>query len=111
MKSEWLKEIAAEIPLDDLPEEYQIVAEIFGVDGALRLAKESGGMRIYVPKFEKLIRARRDARIRAEFNGVNHRELARKYDLTETWVREIVARKPCEQTDMFADTPYYGPHK
>ena len=105
MANNWLKEIAAEIPLDDLPEEYQIVAELFGVDGALRLAKQSGGMRIYVPKFEKLIRARRDARIRAEFNGANHRELARKYDLTETWVREIVARKPCEQTDMFGDNP------
>ncbi len=37
MAANWLKEIAAEIPLDDLPEEYQIVAELFGVDGALRL--------------------------------------------------------------------------
>jgi Mor family transcriptional regulator len=101
----WLKEIAAEIPLEDLPEEYQIVAELFGVDGALRLAKESGGMRIYVPKFEKLIRARRDERIRAEFNGANHRELARKYELTETWVREIVARRPYAQTDIFSDDP------
>lgn len=105
MAANWLKEIAAEIPLEDLPEEYQIVAELFGVDGALRLAKESGGMRIYVPKFEKLIRARRDERIRAEFNGANHRELARKYELTETWVREIVARKPYEQTDIFSNNP------
>lgn len=101
----WLTDIAAEIPLEDLPEEYQIVAELFGVEGALKLAKESGGMRIYVPKFEKLIRARRDVRIRAEFNGANHRELARKYELTETWVREIVGRKPCEQTDIFSNNP------
>lgn len=105
MADSWLKEIAAEIQIDNLPEEYQIVAELFGVEGALLLARQSGGMRIYVPKFEKLIRARRDERIRAEFTGANHRELARKYEFTETWIREIVARKPYEQTDIFNTNP------
>ena len=104
MAADWLTEIAAEIPLESLPEEYQIVAELFGKAGALQLAKHSGGMRIYVPKLDTLIRNHRDARIRAEFNGFNHRDLARKYELSESWIREVVQRRPQdEQTDLFTE--------
>lgn len=103
MTADWLAEIADEIPLESLPEEYQIVAELFGKAGALQLAKHSGGMRIYVPKLDTLVRNHRDARIRAEFNGCNHRDLARKYELSESWIREVVQRRPQdEQTDLFA---------
>ena len=105
MAVDWLAEIAAEIPLESLPDEYQIIAELFGVEGALRLAKHSGGMRIYIPKLDTLVREHRDARIRSEFTGFNHRELARKYGLSETWIREIIQHKPLyDQTDMFSDT-------
>jgi Mor family transcriptional regulator len=104
MAENWLKEIAAEIPLDSLPEEYQIIAELFGMEGALKLAQHSGSMRIYVPKLDTLVREHRDARIRAEFTGFNHRDLARKYNLSESWIREIVQhRSSDDQTDMFAE--------
>ena len=103
MTQDWLTEIADEIPLDSLPEEYQIIAELFGMEGALRLAQRSGSMRIYVPKLDTLVREHRDARIRAEFTGFNHRELARKYGLSETWIREIVQHKSSDdQTALFA---------
>jgi Mor family transcriptional regulator len=35
----------------------------------------------------------RNERIRAEFDGYNFRELARKYDLTEITIRSIVSDK------------------
>jgi Mor family transcriptional regulator len=100
----WLDEITAAITIEDLPDEYQTVAEIIGLPAAIELSKRMSSLRIYVPSFEKLTQNPRDARIRAEFNGFNHRELARKYGLSETWIRAIVQRKPAyEQADMFGD--------
>lgn len=104
MAEDWIAEIAREITIDSLPEEYQTVAEIIGMENALRLAEHFPSMRIYCPKFDSLVRDRRDARIRDEFTGFNSRDLARKYRMSETWIREIVKRKPLyEQADMFKD--------
>lgn len=86
-----LDKIAAEITIEDLPEDYQIVAEICGLENALKLSKHMSSMRIYVPSFLGLIRGRRDACIRAEFNGSNHKDLARKYRMSETWIRKILS--------------------
>lgn len=103
--ADWLDEITAEITIDNLPEEYQIVAEICGLSSAIELSKRMSSLRIYVPSFENLIQNPRNTRIRAEFNGFNHRELARKYNLSETWIRDIVQRKPAAETaDLFAET-------
>ena len=102
MAEDWIAEIAGEIRIESLPEEYQMVAEIIGLENALRLAEKFPSMRIYIPKFDKLVRDRRDMRIRKEFTGFNHRELARKYNMSESWIREIVKKKPAyEQVDMF----------
>ena len=94
---DWISEIAAELSAEKMSEEYrnmsedfQMVADAIGMEFALRLAKELGGMQIYIPQFDKLIRKRRDLRIRAEFTGFNHRKLAKKYNLTDRWIREIV---------------------
>ncbi|MHB8772979.1 MAG: Mor transcription activator family protein [Syntrophales bacterium] len=104
MAGDWLTEIAAEMPMESLPEQYQAVAEIIGMEDALRLAEGFPGMRIYVPKLSTLTSDLRDRKIRAEFTGFNHRELARKFRLSETWIRKIVERKPVDQTvDMFED--------
>jgi len=102
MPNDWLKEIAAEMTLESLPAAYQELAHVVGIDGALRLSSYLGGMAIYYPKLDALIQRLRDDRIRAEFNGSNHRELARKYDLTERWIREIVQQKSSDtQTSLF----------
>jgi Mor family transcriptional regulator len=104
MPVDWLADIAAEIPIESLPREYQVVAELIGMENALKLAQHIGGGRIYYPKIETLLRDKRDERIRAEFTGCNHRDLARKYALTETWIREIVQRKPPDETaNLFED--------
>jgi len=104
MPADWLSEIAAEMTIEDLPGDYQEVARAIGVEHALKLSEYVGGMRLYFPQIDGLLRNARDKRICAEFNGCNHRELARKYALTETWIREIVQRKPADETaDMFED--------
>jgi Mor family transcriptional regulator len=102
MSQEWLTEIAAGLSINDLPESYQRVAELVGVENALKLSQHLGGLYFYYPQLDSLLRCKRDERIRSEFTGGNHRELARKYNLTESWIRMIVQRKPAyEQEDMF----------
>lgn len=100
--SDGLKDIAATMSIDELPESYQAVAEIVGVENALRLAQHLGGLSYYYPRLDSLLRDKRDAKIRAEFTGANHRALARKYNLTESWIRIIIQKKPAhEQVDLF----------
>ena len=98
-------EIDLDILPDDIPGQYREVAEILGLDAALRLARECGGESIYIPKIENIFRNARDRAIRAEFNGSNFRELAKKYKLSVNWVRQIVAdcrRQPVyEQSRLF----------
>ncbi len=77
----------------DLPEIYQEIARIVGVDNAVRLSEYLGGMHLYFPKIEKLLRDKRDAAIREEFTGFNHRALAHKYGLSEKWIRAIVQER------------------
>lgn len=81
-----------DIRIEDLPPEYREIADEIGLAPALKLVRIRGGEGIYVPKMEKVSRAARDRAIRAEFDGSNHRELARKWDLTVVWIREIVGK-------------------
>lgn len=85
--------------MDDLVKELTIemlkdgtwrqIAEAVGIDGLYRLTKEIGGETVYIPKTETIIRPVRDTHIKAEFNGFNHSALAKKYCVTERWVREL----------------------
>lgn len=79
-----------DIQLSDLPPDFREIAETIGLDPALELVQARGGEAVYIPKVEKVCRAARDRAIRAEFNGKNHRELARRYGLTVVWIRAIV---------------------
>lgn len=98
----WLSEIAMEISAECLPESYQALAEIIGVENTLKIARSLGGLVYYYPKLDNLLQKKRDDRIRREFTGCNHKELAIKYGLTERWIREIVQIKPShDQTNLF----------
>lgn len=89
----WLEQVAIEMVPDDLPEAYRAVARVVGVENALKLSEELGGLPFYFPKIGTLISKKRDAYIRREFTGANYKELARKYALTEAWVRRIVSHR------------------
>lgn len=85
------------VSLESLPEDLQMISETLSIEVALKLSENFGGMRIYIPKIEHVLRSNRNKQIREEFNGANHRPLAKKYKLTETWIRDIV-KKPAKQT-------------
>jgi len=85
-----MDELAKELTLGMIPEGiYKDIAEAIGTDNFYRLTKVVGGATIYLPKPESILRPVRDARIKSEFNGYNHPELAKKYGVTERWVRQL----------------------
>lgn len=55
------------------------------------IANEVGGTAIYFAKGLAMHISTRDRELYAKFNGHNHRELARAYNITETRVRQIIA--------------------
>ena len=82
------------ITIEMLPEQYQPLAEVIGVQQLLNLAEKQGGSNLYVPKLEALVRATRDRQIKEQFNGYNAEALAKKYGMTVRWVQEICKDSP-----------------
>ncbi len=98
-----MDELMRELTLDMLPDGiYKEIAEAIGVENFYMLTKVVGGATIYLPKPDSVLRPVRDARIKAEFNGYNHPELAKKYGVTERWVRQLCGDGKIEgQIDIF----------
>lgn len=64
--------------------------DVVGFHNALKLIEYFGGTAIYIPKWERAFKILRNRRIVAEFDGFNTRELARRYRVSESTVRNIV---------------------
>ncbi|MDI3547906.1 MAG: hypothetical protein PWR10_1558 [Halanaerobiales bacterium] len=86
--------------IGDLPEPYKTIAEQIGIEAALSLSEIYGGASVYFPKAERALQNIRNERIVKEFNGGNVTELARKYNLTETWIREILKSQNVNENQM-----------
>lgn len=72
-----MDELVKDLTLDMISEGlYRMIAEATGTDNFYKLAEIVGGTTIYIPKPESLTRPVRDARIKKEFTGYNHQELA-----------------------------------
>ena len=85
-----VKDLIEKIKGSELPEPYSTISMLIGLEETLVIAKELGGARYYFPKFESLFRDNRNTMIYDEFNGNNYRDIAKKYNLSETRIREIV---------------------
>lgn len=98
-----MDELAKELTVSAMPEGlYKQIAETIGAENFYKLAALIGGTTIYVPKPESLLRPLRDAHIKEEFNGYNHEDLAKKYNVTVRWVRELCGQGALEgQIDWF----------
>ncbi len=70
-----MDELSKELTLEMLPEGlYKDIAGAIGTENFYKLAEVVGGATVYIPKPE---------------NGYNHPELAKKYGVTERWVRQL----------------------
>ena len=82
----WLKQIRP----DDLPEVYQEMAAVIGVEATVTLAQNFAGTSVYFPKLERALLNLRNAAIRREFDGANVKHLSRRWNLSARHVRYIV---------------------
>lgn len=76
---------------EDVPEEYQDILELLGMEAFLRLIHLCGGQSLYLPKLDSLQKDGRDREIRARFDGGNYRALARQFRLSERQIRKIIS--------------------
>ena len=74
------------------------------------LAHQLGGTQIYIPRGTILGRRDNNDRIRQEFKGNNYGELASRYDLSESRVRQVVkgAAKPRKRGQDASGHPKTG---
>ena len=95
--------LSKELTIDMITDgDNRTIAEAIGVENFYKLCEVVGGATIYLPKPESVLRPVRDAHIKAEFNGYNHPELARKYGVTERWVRQLCGDGKLEgQLELF----------
>lgn len=82
---EWVKELK----IEDVPRAFRPLVEAIGIEAAAALANAYPGMSIYVPKPETLFERLRNDLIRRDLRTMSYREVARKYGLTEQWIRQI----------------------
>ena len=79
-----------DVTMDMLPESHRRIAEVIGVEAALKLCETYGGVVLYVTKADSVYASVRDQMICREYNGINTSALARKYRVTTRTVQKIV---------------------
>ena len=90
---------AGDAILKRLNGDFKRLAEIVGVDNALMVSKEFGGLWISIPKLDDLRREERNAAIREAYDGAGEktetvRFLARKHNLTALQIYNILGVQP-----------------
>lgn len=86
------EEIRNNVLIEDLHPTIQMLADIVGIEGALRISAECGGTNVYIPKVENSLLAARGRAIVKAFNGSNYQDLARKFKVSDVYVRDVVKK-------------------
>lgn len=75
-------------------------ARFIAMGAAVRVAKAWGGNLVYIPLNVRFHLAERDVQIYNEFNGTNHRELAKKYGISIVWLYQIIRQVRRERSSQ-----------
>ena len=99
-----MKNWTDEISVEDLPEEYRIIAGIIGLENTLKLAEYVGGLQFYFRKLDTFIAQKKKEYILKNFNGNNHMELARATNYSLQWIYQILKNgKDERQKELFGE--------
>ena len=85
--------------------DFRRVAELIGVENALRLSAEFGGLWISVPKLDRLKREVRNPKIRKRYDAAKDktavvRALARENNLTARQIYNILGEQPGDEPEF-----------
>ncbi len=97
---EWSKELK----IEDLPEDYQLVAAAIGIENMVLLAEKFPSVHLYFKRPDKLFLPAKIRYIREHFNGCNHRKLALDTGLSERFVYSVLSRKDDARQQELFDT-------
>lgn len=78
------------VDVSDIPENYQPIVSLIGMDNFLKMCQYAMGDEIYFPMQESILRNARNRLIIQEYNGHNLAELSQKYSLTAKQINNIV---------------------
>ena len=81
-----------DLKLSDLPPQFEKIALELGVEKVKLLFKEFGGTSVYFPTEKMIYKEARDREIISKYNGFNHKELAIKFNMSESYIRAIINR-------------------
>ena len=83
----------------DIPETYQPIVSMIGVDALIKLCQYSMGNEIYFPMAETILRKTRNRMMIQEYTGYNIKDLSKKYGLTIKQVQNII-KSPARDLDI-----------
>jgi Mor family transcriptional regulator len=81
-----------ELKISDLPPQFENIAMRVGIDITKVLFEEFGGTSVYFPTEKMIYKESRNREILSQFNGFNIKELASKYNMSESYVRSIIRK-------------------
>lgn len=92
LHSDELAELIRRISYDNLPQSHRKIADVIGAEATLKLCEVLGGQSsYYLPGYAFFLRMERDRQIQIDFeSGCSARQIAEKYHLTSTHIRNIL---------------------
>lgn len=84
------EKLLQDLAIEDLQEQHRDFAEALGMENLIKLSEHFGGTSIYVPQKRELVKLRIYGMIRKEYDGTNIKELASKYEVSESTVYNVV---------------------
>ena len=77
----------------DLTKDMKVIESALGLEKTLMIIKKMERNQVKIMSQKNVDRYYRNIKIKKEFNGFNSLELARKYNLTDASIRNIIMRK------------------
>lgn len=84
------EKLLQDLAIEDLQEQHRDFAEALGMENLIKLSEHFGGTSIYVPQKRELVKLRIYGMIRKEYDGTNIKELASKYEVSESTIYNVV---------------------
>lgn len=93
IKDNIIKKVKADkLTIDNLPEEQMLIADTIGIDKYMILTEKFGGCDIYLLEEHTLTLELRNEEIINSFTGNNYHQLAIKYGMSESNIRNIISK-------------------
>ena len=80
------------IGMEDIPESFRDIIEVVGMECFCKIVRSFGGMSLYIPREDSLLKPIRDRKIR-DSKSSDYRQLCREFRLSESHVRKILRER------------------